>query len=239
MSYLFTFPLASRGVTACRRSGGARRGNALLEFVLTLPIIIFMAGLTIYMSSAMLARQKALVEARHHLFDAANGGWSKMILDSDPAQDPVRANAGDMPRGTGEELDRLRPEVESPTFAATTNGKAREYWQRIWENLPGRHHTHQDEHFHVARMWNFIDTTASADYYRDSSSWHFYHLDAWRIARSGPLEGIFKPFQEYLPPDVPPLFKQTRDDIFYRWWHGGDLLSQEGNVGSNGIPSGG
>jgi hypothetical protein len=230
--------MGPRGRRAGRRSGGARRGNALLEFVLTLPIIIFMAGLTIYMAKAMLTRQTALVEARHHLFDAANGGWSPMILpDTVPVEDPVRDHAGDMPRGTGEELDRLKSDVESPTLAATPDDHG--YWQDIWDNLPGRHHTHQDESFKVAKMWNFIDTTASADFYRDSSSWHFNHLDAWRIARSGPLKEIFNAFHDNLPPDVPAPFKQTRDDIFYRWWHGGDLLSHESYIGSNGILSGG
>ena len=66
-----------------RTSRDARRrapGNALVEFVLTLPIIFFMTGLTIYMSMAMLSKQQALVEARYRLYrTATNGYWPPMI----------------------------------------------------------------------------------------------------------------------------------------------------------------
>ena len=46
--------------TTARNRGARRkaRGNALLEFLLTIPIIVFVAGLTIAMSFAMLAKQK-------------------------------------------------------------------------------------------------------------------------------------------------------------------------------------
>ena len=208
----------------------ARRGNALLEFVLTLPIIIFMLGLTITMAMAMLTRQQAIVQARHDLWAAANGGWSPMKLEGwDPVQTPPPANPGDMPRGTGDELDRLNPEVAPPTLAATSNPQAQDYWNRIWGNLPGRHHMHAEQSFkRQGSLWNFIDNTATSDHYRDSSPWHFYHLDAWQIARTGPVKPIFDAFEANLPPDVPQFFKPTRDDIINRWFHGYDYHRPRG-----------
>jgi hypothetical protein len=218
-----------------------RRGNALAEFVLTLPVIIFVLGLTITMSLAMLARQEAIVEARHNLWAAANGGWTPMNLEGwDPAQVQPAANAGDMPRGSGEELDRLQPEVAQPAQNATGNAAARDYWDHIWGNLPGRHHTHAAQSFkRPGNLWNFIDNNASADHYRDSSPWHFYHLDAWRIARTGPVKPIFDAFEKNLPPDVPIFFKPTRDDIIQRWFHGYDILDQEAQIGAGGVATGG
>ncbi len=218
----------------------ARKGNALLEFILTLPIIIFMLGLTITMAMAMLTRQQAVVQARHDLWAAANGGWSPMNLEGwDPVQTPPPANPGDMPRGTGAELDRLNADIGSTVQAATSNGAAQDYWSRIWGNLPGRHHMHAETSFtRQGSLWNFIDNTATSDHYRDSSTWHFYHLDVWQIARTGPVKPIFDAFQANLPPDVAPQYQATRNDIISRWFHASDILDPEGGVGSNGIPNG-
>jgi hypothetical protein len=210
------------------------RGNALLEFVLTLPIIFFMTGLTIYMSMAMLSKQQALVEARYTLYrTATNGYWPPMkgvaLSDTSYTNSP---RDGNMPRGFGEELDRLEPEVAPPTLASTSNGQAREYWQRLWTNLPGRHETRAQKSFETkGRMWDFIERPAKANHVRDSSPWHFFHLDAWKIARSGPLREIFDAFYNNLQATVAPHFDPTRKDIIDRWWHGTDILDDEANGG--------
>lgn len=220
-----------------RTSRGARRrapGNALVEFVLTLPIIFFMTGLTIYMSMAMLSKQQALVEARYTLYrTATNGYWPPMIgvaLNNTSYTNAPRD--GNMPRGVGPELDRLYPEVAPPTLASTSNGQAREYWQRIWTNLPGRHETRAQKSFETkGKMWDFIERPAKANHVRDSSPWHFFHLDAWKIARSGPLREIFDAFYNNLQATAAPHFDPTRKDIIDRWWHGQDILDDEANGG--------
>jgi len=220
-----------------RTSRGARRrapGNALVEFVLTLPIIFFMTGLTIYMSMAMLSKQQALVEARHNLYQSAgNGWWTPMKLEGwDPALATQGAGGQDRPRGYGEELDRLYPEVAPPTLSSTSNAKARDYWQRIWDNLPGRHEAHAEKSFETkGKMWDFIERPAKANHVRDSSPWHFFHLDAWKIARSGPLREIFDAFYNNLQATAAPHFDPTRKDIIDRWWHGRDILDDEANGG--------
>ena len=202
------------------------RGNALLEFVLTLPIIIFVTGLVIYMSLALLTKQQTIVEARHQLWHAVGyGGWSPMRLEGwepDTGGDP---EWGNRPRGTGEELDRLRQNVEPDTIRKVSSPRARDYWDRLWGNLPGRHETHASRSFETqGSLWNFIERTALADHWRDSSAWPFDHLDAWKIARSGPLRVIFESFRDNLSGDVADHFKPTRDDIIQRWWHGSDVL---------------
>ena len=212
-----------------RRLAARRRapGNALIEFVLTLPIIFFMTGFTIYMSMAMLTKQQTLVEARYKLWHFSNGFyWSDMKLEGwqpiPGASDPDR---GHRPRGTGEELDRLRADVEPNTIARTDNAEARDFWQRLWDNLPGRHKVLKQQSFQTkGKMWNFLDTTAQASHTRDSSTWHFHHLDVWRIARAGPLQNIFQAFYDNLMdplqvPNAEDVFGPTRKDIFERWWH--------------------
>ena len=211
---------------------GARRrarGNALLEFLLTIPIIVFVAGLTIYMSIAMLTKQQALVEARHNLYKLSHGGWSAMKLEGwDPALTNPGAGGANMPRGYGDDLDRLQPEIEPSTIARVSTPDARSYWERLWDNLPGRFQTESTKTFKTAPMWNFLDKSAQADHVRDSSAWHFNHLDAWKIARSGPLGDIFRAFRHSLTAtSIAPHVKPTRDDIYQRWWHAGDILSQE------------
>jgi hypothetical protein len=207
----------------------AHKGNALLEFVLTLPIIIFMAGFIMYMSFAMLSKQKALVACRRSLWHSAgHGHWTSMKLEGTvPGMD--EDDGTKRPRGQGEELNRLRPEVEPRTIATTTNPRAREYWFRIWDNLPGRHESEASRSFETSgRMWNFIRRTARAEHKRDSSPWHFFHLDAWKIARAGPLKEIFQAFREHLEMETfAPHFEPTRDDIMRRWWHGDDILQEE------------
>jgi len=227
-----------------RCSDGRRRapGNALVEFVLTLPIIFFMTGLTIYMSMAMLSKQQALVEARYTLYHAAgNGHWSPMkgVAWDDTMDLGQQPEDGDMPRGSGEELDRLYPEVAPQTLASTSNGRATEYWQRIWDNLPGRHETRAEKSFETkGRMWDFIERPARANHVRDSNEWYFcrdsdrhINLDAWKIARSGPLREIFDAFYNNLQATAAPHFDPTRKDIIDRWWHGRDILDDEANGG--------
>jgi len=208
-----------------------RPGNALVEFILTLPIVVFVAGLAIYMSSAMLTRQQALIDARRVVLNASNtdDGWSSEKLE---LWLPGLGRHGrvDLPRGTGAELDQLRQEIYNDTVGRATGPAAVDYWARIWTNLPGRHETHASKSFQTSGpIWDpiFGNKTAKADHYRDSSPWHFFHLDAWRIARSGPCRLIFEAFQNNLPPTVAPHFKPTRDDIYNRWWHASDILDDE------------
>lgn len=202
----------------------AHRGNALLEFVLTLPIIFFLTGLTMYLSFGMLSKQQTLVDARRALWrSAGNGGWSAMRLEGH-TPGLIEDDGTNRPRGTGEELDRLRPDVEPRTIAQTTNPDAREYWYRIWDNLPGRHEAHASRSFADmlgGSMWGFLRTRTRANHRRDSSTWRYQHLDAWEIARSGPLKEIFEAFHEHLEDAaVAQHFQRTRDDIMNRWWHG-------------------
>ena len=195
---------ASPTVTrAADSSRAAHRGNALLEFVLTLPILFFLTGLTIYMSFGMLSKQKTLVDARRKLWQSAGRPE---------------------PRGTGEELARLCGDIQRRTLAHTTNRDAHDYWGRIRDNLPGRHEAHAKRSFAdkvTGRMWTFIRKTTRAGHWRDTSPWHYHHLDAWKIARDGPLREIFQAFQQHLEmARFAPHFEPTRDDIMNRWWHG-------------------
>jgi hypothetical protein len=175
---------------ARRRAGG----NALLEFLLTIPIIVFVAGLTVYMSMAMLAKQQALVEARANMYKWSHGGWSAMKLEG---WDPSLSTPG----------------VDGPN----------------WDNLPGRFKTNTTKTFKTAPMWSFIETSAAADHVRDSSAWHYDHLDIWKIARSGPLSEVFNAFRQNLQiNDVAPHVIPTRNDIYTRWWHADNMLGQVG-----------
>ena len=216
------------------RRGRARRGNALLEFALTLPIIIFMAGLTMYMSFAMLTKQKVLVDCRRNLWaSAGHGHWTDLKLEGYTPSEPEEDDGTHRPRGAGEELDRLQRDIQNDALAETANPKAREYWYRLWANLPGRHESEASRSFETSgSLWNFIDRTAHAKHLRDSSPWHFYHIDAWKVARSGPLKEIFEAFRDNLEMEqFAPHFEPTRDDIMRRWWHGDDILAEEDQDG--------
>ena len=219
--------MSARPTTIRRR---ALRGNAILEFVLTLPIVFFLTGLIMYMSFGMLARQKALVDARRALWrSAGHGQWTNMRLEGYTPGTLVEDDGTKRPRGFGEELDRLRPDVEPDTIAQSSNPKARDYWFRTWDNLPGRHEAEASRSFKTeGRMWKFIDRTATSKHQRDTSPWHFYHLDAWKIARSGPLREIYQAFKEHLEmAQFAPHFEQTRDDIIRRWFHGDEVLEED------------
>ena len=235
-----TSPLRKQRVTSghlvrpSRR--GAKPGNALLEFVLTLPIVIFVSGLAIYMSLAMLAKQQALRASRHSLWqDAQHGNWTD--LDLDAGWNPLSgAGSGDKPRGTGEELERLRREIEPSTLARTSNPDAQDYWHRLWGNLPGRQRTFAAKTFEArGSLWDFLNRRAESEYFRDSSPWHFYHIDAWKIARSGPLRPIFDSFRENLQGDVAEHFKPIRDEIIRRMFHASDTeLADPDDIGTGG-----
>ena len=198
-----------------------RPGNALVEFILTLPIVVFVAGLAIYMSSAMLTRQQALIDARRVVLNASNtdDGWSSEKLE---LWLPGLGRHGrvDLPRGTGAELDQLRQEIYNDTVGRATGPAAVDYWARIWTNLPGRREVHTSRSFTTkGKMWDFIEKTATADRYADTSPWYFHDLDTWQIARSGPLQDVFKAFYYNLQGPVAPHFQATRDEVISRWWH--------------------
>jgi hypothetical protein len=197
-------------------------GNALLEFILTLPIVVFVAGLTIYMSMAMLTRQQALFEARHVLVNSANTdhGWSSMKLETWlPGLNRPHPNEN-LPRGTGEELDRLRADIYNDTFGRCSNALARSYGDLIWSNLPGRREVNTSASFTTnGRMWDFIEKTATAYRTGDSSPWYYHDLDTWQMARASALQEIFKAFYNGLQGQVAPHFQPTRDDLIQRWWH--------------------
>lgn len=227
------------------------RGNALIEFALTLPIIFFLIGLVMYMGLAMLTKQQSLVAARHNLWHAAAWYWPPMKLEgyTPPANPSAPADAGDMPRGEGEDLARLLDDLQKPPgppSSWSSNGAACNYWSRIWGNLPGRHHTEASRSFDptAGPIYNWINRTATSEHFRDSSPWHFYHLDAWRIARSGPLNEVAAAFINTLqahpaavePPKGQPypldFYSGVRDQIIKRWWHGSDVLDDEGYGGA-------
>ena len=219
-------------------AGGARRrvrGNALLEFLLTIPIIVFVAGLTITMSVAMLAKQQAVMYARVDNYNASHCGWSAMKLEGwDPSQTAPGAGGANLPRGYGEDLDRLRPEIEPSTIARSPNPAARDLWERLWDNLPGRLTTSASKSFTTMRAFNFIRGPAQAEHQRDSSPWHFYHLDFWRIVRSGPLSEEFSTFRQafqFNGAQLAPHVRPTCDDIYKRWWDASDLM---GNLPAGG-----
>jgi hypothetical protein len=224
---------ATRG-TRRRRSASARPGNALIEFLLCIPVIVFIAGLTMYMSMAMVTRQDALVEARYELWtSASNNAWSLEQLDGfDPSSfTPPKTGYGQKPRGYGEELDRLRPEVEPKALAATQDTKAGDYWRRLWDNLPGRSNIEVSKTFTSSgKMWDFIDHTAMAQHWRDASEWRYYHLDAWKIMRTGPLQEIYNAFNDHLQASVAPHFQQVHDDIMSRWWDTGKTNQQDPDI---------
>ena len=214
--------------TACRAPARRPRrrpaaGNALIEFILTLPIVVFVAGLTIYMSTAMLTRQQALFEARHIILNSSNtdDGWSSMkgLETWLPGVGGHHAN-DNLPRGTGEELDRLRADIYNDTFAKCSSAAARDYGELIWSNLPGRRDVHTSASFTTSgRMWDFIEKTVTADRCGDTSPWYYHDLDTWQMARASALQDVFKAFYSNLQGSVAPHFQATRDDIVQRWWH--------------------
>jgi hypothetical protein len=227
-----------------RAGGRTRRGNALIEFLLTVPILGFMMALTVYMSFAMLTRQQAIIEARAKLWHSVNNdAWSAMKLegyDPNAGGAPPQTGWGDKPRGSGEELTRLQPDIQQTTIARVSSAKGRDYWERLWENLPGRSDIKVSRSFKTSgTVWDFIDHNASGDHTRDSSAWHFYHLDAWKIARSGPLSEIFNAFDKNMNTEGGlGFFDKTRDDIIKRWWHGTDILDSEMNSGTGAAGAG-
>ena len=212
----------ARRVRTGRRRG--RPGNALLEFVLTLPILFFLTGLTMFLSFGMLSKQKTLVDARRAVWrSAGHGHWTAMRLEGHTTG-VVEDDGTNRPRGTGEELTRLRHDIEGEILAHTSDPDASDYWGRIRDNLPGRHEAHASRSFAdkvTGNMWGFLRKRTRSEHWRDTSPWHFHHLDAWKIARSGPLSEIFEAFRRHLETaQVAPHFEATRDDIMNRWWHG-------------------
>jgi hypothetical protein len=226
------------------RERPARPGNALIEFLLTLPIVFFLTGLVIYMAMAMLTKQQTVIQARDQL---VLNHWSWPPMELDPSWTGTSAGNADHPRGGDDPaLDRLKPEVEPQTIAQVSSPQARDYWRRLWGNLPARQQTSVSKSFEAqGSMWNFLDKTATSDQFADQNEWRNFAIDCWKIARSGPLHPIFQSFWDNLGaggdvgrggvmPNSDDPFQRTRDDIINRWFHGGDILNPALNAPKDG-----
>jgi hypothetical protein len=204
-----------------------------------LPIIMMLAGLTMFMSFAMLARQEALIDARYRVWSSANNNaWSLENLEGfDPVAwtPPAKVGYGSMPRGYGEELDLLRQDIDSKMLSTSDNSRADNFWQRLRDNLPGRSSINVSKQWQSTGQlwWAHLDHTATAAHFRDASEWRYYHLDAWQIARSGPLQDIYNAFNSNLNGQVFPYFQATRNDIMLRWWDTGRTPTQDPDLLAN------
>lgn len=202
------------------------RGGAMVEFILMIPLMIFIVVLGTYLALGMRTKQLVLVDARFDLWRNINNWW-RYWDDSSHGWPEWDANAigeigggadsSNRPRGTGEALDYLYENAGAYARDVTTNSQADEYFRRIWNNLPGRHEVRRGQMLQSAEMTSFLDGEVKARHVMDSSAWPIAHLRLWILAQHGPMKEINEIFHEELQ-DVPPEFMRMREEVFHNWF---------------------
>jgi hypothetical protein len=214
-------------------------GAALAEFVLMLPIMMFIAAFAVYLGLGLWKKQDTQVVVRHNVWRHVERTWWHHDEHSWPdwngnANGPVGTGAttDDLrPRGTGEELRYLYDNAGRAAANASINAQADDYFRRVWNNLPGRHHGVQTVDFRTnSPAFEFLNGEVRTDYYHDSVSWTHGQEPIWLIAQYGPMALIKALFETQLA-DVPPEFHRMREEVLHawfkeeamdnwNWWHG-------------------
>jgi len=196
----------------------------MIEFLLTVPFVMFLAGLTVHTANGLLTKQRTILDARHQVY-LARDSWSSANVDT--SYDGSGSGDASRPRGTGESLDRLRSDIESDTLDQVSSASAVDFWNRVFGNLPGRQSAESTRSFETqGELYAFIPTALTSDHRCDQNEWRFSDIDVWRIARSGPLQVVFAAFLDNLQGEVAAPFEKTRTDILDRWWRGQDALEE-------------
>ena len=220
----------------------------MAEFVLVLPIIFFVGALAVYLSRGLWIKEETQTTVRYELWHQARrssvdldrdspdyhhdgwwhagGRWSSMDPD---ANGPIGSGAhgGNRPRGIGDELRYFYENAGQDAHAASTNAQADDYFRRVWNNLPGRHHRRETVAFRTdAPALRTFNRDVSTDYYHDSVSWTNRQEPPWRIAQSGPMREIKEIFETHLA-GVPDEFFRMKQEVLHAWFEERWLLNWE------------
>ena len=206
----------------------------MFEFLLLLPIILFLTGLAAYLGMGLDIKQDTQIQVRASVWEeAARRGWWHHYDTASrqdgtwPAWDPyangsigVGADTGtdEKPRGTGDEFDFLYSNAGDQAMAITGNSMAQDYYRRIWNNLCGRHWCHKEQRFDTtSQMYTWLRGNIRSEYRNDSPTWVHGQLPPWLIAQHGPMVRIKTAFETHLAP-VPPEFRRMAKELLHAWF---------------------
>lgn len=219
------------------------RGEAMLEFVGVLPILLFIFGMAAFLGIGLNVKEGSQVEVRQNLWEqAARHGWwhhYNTASRSDGTWTPwdpfANGNIGSgtstgteyKPRGTGEELDYLYSNAGDQAMAVTGNAMAEDYYRRVWNNLCGRHFCESVKEYRTGSdMFKWLDATErgpgddrriNSPYYSDSPTWVHGQIPLWLIAQYGPMVRIRSAFETHLAP-VPQEFRRMAKELLHAWF---------------------
>jgi hypothetical protein len=211
----------------------------MLEFLLFLPIMLFIGGLAIYLALGIHVKERSWVKVRQEVWNSGGRNQNNNGTDWQPYYTAGRTDGswspwdpsatGDIgdgaatsteaePRGTGEELDYLFTNAGSNALSATGESLSIDYFHRIWNNLcgrrlatvSGRYTTHSD-------MFEWMDATIRTQYASDTPTWVHGQLPIWLIAQYGPMAEIKAAFDRHLS-TVPPEFDRMASELRHSWF---------------------
>jgi len=203
-----------------------RPGGAMVEFLLMIPILLFIMALGGYMALGMRTKQDTLVRSRYDLWRNINQWWHDWDdavaywSDWDPtASGPIGTpvDTSNRPRGSGEALEYLYKEAGDDAYGMTDNAQAQAFFRTIWNNLPGRHVVRRGRTLEAAEIVRFLSSEIRGRHQMDSSTWPIAHLRLWYFAQYGPMQEINGIFHDELA-DVPDEFKRVRDEVLHNWF---------------------
>jgi hypothetical protein len=215
----------------------------MVEFLLMLPIMLIICGMAIFLSMGMRAKEESQIQVRHdlwyqmrrrgwHHYDSGrrqDGTWTAWDPDANGAiGDGASTGTENRPRGTGDELDYLYDNAGHHAMGVTNNPVAEDYYRRLWNNLPGRHHRADIRSFETgAPMYRWIDRTQrdgkderiQSHYWNDSPSWWHGQLPPWLIAQYGPVKEIRETFERHLEDQTIPVeFRRMTTEVLHAWF---------------------
>jgi hypothetical protein len=211
----------------------------MVEFVLLLPLIILVCGLSMYLAMGLSTKEDLVVHTRYKVWRDAqdtymmpNWFWRDDLNDGtwSPYDPTANGQAGtgtgnpdaNRPRGTGDALAYALTNAGDAAYSAANNNAAQDLFNRVWNNLPGRYDVKQNVYFSSATpLYSYLNGTIYSELQNDTADWTHGQLPLWIIAQSGPMQQINSIFTNTLgqnAANLPEPFQRMGEEVLHGWF---------------------
>jgi len=225
-------------------------GAAMVEFVLLLPIIILITGLSMYLALGLSTKEDLAVHTRYQVWRDLQDSymsptwWWRDDMGGDPnstrwdgtwSPGDLTANGApgtgcgtqSQPRGTGDALDYVLANAGQEADSFTSNPAAQQLFNLAWNNLPGRYDVRQSVDYESATpLYKYLNGNIYCELQIDTPDWTHGQLPLWVIAngQDGPMSQVRQIFTNALA-NVPEPFQKMNQEVIHGWFTESYMMS--------------
>ena len=227
--------------------GRRRPGAAMVEFVILLPIIILIIGLSMYLAMGLAAKENLVVQTRYLAWNHSQGDtndpgtWPSFDPNATGAAGSGTSNEDpNHPRGTGDALNYALANAGQQAESSISNNSAQDLFNRVWNNLPGRNDAIKNDDFEKAPpAFKYLNGNIYAELQLDTADWvhgqnAYYVFDPSQtfqvqpgdsrqlprgaLAQYGPMQQINTIFSQTFGSNLPQPFQRMGQEVLHGWF---------------------